>query len=370
MKKLDNVELSPSQREILDSDAPYQFVQSSAAGGKTRLICEKILKAVRANKRTVAFTFTNMAAEEMRQRLGLKNNDRLYIGTIHSYCAKILLERGVQEAKKVINTEKFDELFNLARKHITGHPPVIDICICDEAQDSNLQQLQFIFDILQAPEYFVVYDIRQSIYRWAGARPQLLLEYGDRIGATYFEMKENYRNKEEILDFARTRLGPGSPPDMSVAMRGPGGKVETYMFSEEEIVLFLRSAGTWKDWAILTRTNAQIEYISSILTENGIPYNTFKQSDLTREALVQKMEENKVKILTSHASKGLQFKYCIVVGMKAFDEEERCLAYVSATRAEDGLLWMSAPKVKKATKPRYAPRKKKTQANDPNMLQW
>lgn len=242
-----------------------------------------------------------MAAEEMRQRLGLKNNEQVFIGTIHSYCAKLLAMRGVKAAKKAIEDEEFDKLFELAKQYIAPNPPVIDICLCDETQDSSKTQLEFMFDILHAREYFIMYDTRQSIYRWAGARPELLEQYKQKMGATVFELNENYRNHSEILDFARTLLSEASPPDTSVAMRGKGGRVKFLEYSPEQIIVFLKSAGEWKDWAILARTNTQVEMICEVLREAGIPFDTFKQSDLTKAELTQKMKANTVKVLTIHA---------------------------------------------------------------------
>ena len=182
------IELSERQEEILFSREPIQFIEASCAVGKTQVLCEKVRRSVRESKITVAFTFTNMAAEEMRQRLGLKNNEQVYIGTIHSYCAKLLAMRGVKAAKKAIEDEEFDKLFELAKQYIAPNPPVIDICLCDETQDSSKTQLEFMFDILHAREYFIMYDTRQSIYRWAGARPELLEQYKQKMNAAVFEL--------------------------------------------------------------------------------------------------------------------------------------------------------------------------------------
>ena len=51
------------------------------------------------------------------------------------------------------------------------------------------------------------------------------------------------------------------------------------------------------------------------------------------------MREDTVKVLTIHASKGLEQKKVIVVGGKTFREDERKISYVAATRAEEELYW-------------------------------
>ena len=124
------MELSKTQEEILASSAPVIFVQSSAASGKTRLLTEKIRQSISRAKKLVAFTFTNMAAAEIRSRLNVENSDVIWIGTIHSYCARCLLRAGVTEAGKYLADERFDDLFKLALQHPNAFPS-LDICLLD-----------------------------------------------------------------------------------------------------------------------------------------------------------------------------------------------------------------------------------------------
>lgn len=51
------------------------------------------------------------------------------------------------------------------------------------------------------------------------------------------------------------------------------------------------------------------------------------------------MASNRVKVLTHHSSKGLENKNVIVVGTRLYNMEERKIAYVAATRAENALYW-------------------------------
>ena len=339
--------LSKKQEKILEAKDPIIFVNAAAAAGKTRVLTEKVRQSIAAGKKTVAFTFTNMAAGEMKKRLGIRNNENVFIGTIHSYCAQILFRAGVEGVSEYIEQEEFDKLFRLVLKN-PHCIPEIDICICDEAQDSNNYQLMFIFDMLAAKEYFIVYDVRQSIYRWAGAKPDLLYKYGERLNATVYSLNENYRNGRKILEFARPLLKKSSIPDDSIAMRTIDGKVKTAVFSYETIEEYLKSAGTYKDWAILVRTNEQITMICNWLKERNIPYDSFKQGDLLKEELDMKMAANTVKVLTVHSAKGLEWPYCVVIGMRQYDAESCSISYVAATRARDGLLWMAAPEKRKA----------------------
>lgn len=343
------MELSKTQEEILASSASVVFVQSCASSGKTRLLTEKIRQSISRAKKLVAFTFTNMAAAEIRSRLNVENSDVIWIGTIHSYCARCLLRAGITEAGKYLNNENFDGLFDLARSH-PGAFPSLDICLLDEAQDSNEDQFNFIFSIIKSAEYFVVYDERQSIYRWNGSRPDLLKYWAYELNASIYSMDENYRNGSDILDFARDIIRKNKMSDLSIPMRGVRGRVIEVPFSIKYLVDEIKSTSNYGDWMVLARTNAEVDDIFDKLTDAGIPCDTFKQGDLSKDELSEKMKADTVKVLTIHSSKGLETRYVAVYDSRMWNEEEVCISYVAATRARDRLIWFTKPVVKK--KPR------------------
>lgn len=336
------MELSQTQKEILEAPEKVLFVQSSAASGKTRLLTEKIRQSISRAKKLVAFTFTNMAAAEIRSRLEIENNEVIWVGTIHSYCATHLFRGGIKEAAALLKNERFDDLFKLAKLHPEVFPS-LDICLLDEAQDSNKDQFDFIFSIIKSKEYFVVYDLRQCIYRWNGSRPDLLMEWANNLGATIYSMDENYRNGSDILDFARGIISKNRMADFSTPMRGIRGKVVEVPFSIDYLVNEIKSNPTFGDWMVLARTNVEVDNIFDKLADAGIPCDTFKQGDLSKDELNEKMRANKVKVLTIHSSKGLETRYVAVYDSRLWNEEEVCISYVAATRARDRLIWFSKP---------------------------
>lgn len=341
------MELSNIQNTILEATEPIIFVSSASGSGKTRILTEKVRQSIQKGKSVVAFTFTNMASGEMKKRLQINNNDNLFIGTIHSYCAHLLLRSGVKEAIKYMNDEKFDKLFHLMQKH-PECAPNIDICLCDEAQDSNEIQLKFIFEMLHAKEYFIVFDLRQSIYGFANARPDLLKKYQQKLGAKVYSMNENYRCCPDVLRFAKSTLQKCSMSDDSVAVRQVKGTVAMKPYSEQLILDMINISKKYHKWAVLARTNAQVDDIKNYLVDNGIPCDSFKQGDLKKEELDKKMEENTVKVLTVHSAKGLEWDYVACVGLNLWSPEECRVSYVGITRARDGVLWMTPQRKKRA----------------------
>lgn len=111
------------------------MVESPAGAGKTQSLCERMVAGIQASRYRVgemaAVTFTRKAAAEMRGRLqlelerarpcdairdALSNLDRMFIGTIHSFCARLLREFPV-EAGVSPGFEECDEALDEALRN-------------------------------------------------------------------------------------------------------------------------------------------------------------------------------------------------------------------------------------------------------------
>lgn len=94
-----NIRLSPQQHEVVSHVDGALLVIAGPGSGKTRVLTERIrnlLTTVPGHFRVLALTFTNKAADEMRERLSDLGEDRqrAYLGTLHSFCLDLLTERG------------------------------------------------------------------------------------------------------------------------------------------------------------------------------------------------------------------------------------------------------------------------------------
>ena len=127
-------------------------------------------------------------------------------------------------------------------------------------------------------------------------------------------------------------------------MRNTYGIYESFVYSPDNLVKRIKKYGSYKDWSILTRSNAQVSMIQHDLERYDIPTLTFKQGDVSQDELKNFLEADKVKVLTIHSSKGLSLRYVAVYGAWWGRKEEHRLNYVAATRAMDGLFWMKEPK--------------------------
>ena len=345
---------SKLQQEIIENESDIIFVEAAAASGKTAIIVEKIKKELAANKgKVVAFTFTNAAAEEMYERVGQVDESKLFIGTIHGYCTRLLLSYGLDQAIDYCENERFNELFQLVKQYPDCIKPIYCL-VCDEMQDCNKSQFEFIFEMIETQKYFCCYDRRQSIYRWNGAHPEYITDYIDKIGATVLNLNENYRNADSILNFAKSMIMTNGYEyrDTSIPMRGISGKLVTDLEYNPHAIArtFAQMGGEdYGKWFVLTRTNEQLDEIANYFQKNKIPYDTFKRAQLDNKELNKKMKENTVKLLTIHTAKGLEADNVIVIGAKFYNVEERCVSYVAATRARNRLIWTKSPNKRKPT---------------------
>lgn len=103
--------LSTQQAEVVSHiDGPL-LVEAGPGSGKTRVLTERIrhlLTKVPGHFRILALTFTNKAADEMKDRLVDLGDerDRAFIGTLHSFCLDMLTERG-----KLVGVEGTPNIF-------------------------------------------------------------------------------------------------------------------------------------------------------------------------------------------------------------------------------------------------------------------
>lgn len=86
-------ELNPQQREAVSYYKGSSIILAGAGSGKTRVLIAKVINLIKNHqvnpKSIVMITFTNKAASEMKARIKL-NYSLGYVGTFHSFCAKIL----------------------------------------------------------------------------------------------------------------------------------------------------------------------------------------------------------------------------------------------------------------------------------------
>lgn len=333
--------LDKEQKAAVETKKRNVLVAAAAGSGKTRVITERLKfllnNGIDASK-IFAITYTNAAAQEMRERIG---NSEVFIGTIHSLANRILLLNGV-DTTPFLNDEEFDHLFEAIKDNNNIELPEVEHLLIDEFQDICENEYEFTMETLKPRNFFVVGDSRQAIYSFKGANYKYFMDLINNPFVQVYELNNNYRCGEEIISYAQIFLdNMYDIYDTPVYCKSKiEGEVERTPFSLDTILEYLKE-GEYKDWFILCRKNSEIEEISYFLEKQKIPYTSFKKSELSLEELNEKVGANLVKVLTVHSAKGLESKNVIVIGLRNFNQEEKRVCYVAATRAKERLIWMT-----------------------------
>ena len=157
--------------------------------------------------------------------------------------------------------------------------------LIDEFQDINMVQYR-IMQMLALPRnnLFIVGDDDQSIYRFRGAKPDIMLGFqGDYSDAKRVLLNQNYRCSAEILEEAQKVISRNQKrfPKNLIANQGKKYPVHYVwcknQFEEnEKIVQFLKkyqeSGKKLSDCAVLFRTNIQPRLLIGKLMEYNIPF--------------------------------------------------------------------------------------------------
>ncbi len=160
------------------------------------------------------------------------------------------------------------------------------VLLVDEYQDSNHAQFQLLKALTSADTYVcVVGDDDQSIYRFRGAELQNILTFEDRFEHTkIIRLERNYRSYAPILRVADCVVAhnDGRLGKTLIAERGEGAEKPSVFYlpnqeTEAELCIQLirkavEQGGSYSDWAILYRTNAQSRNFETAFLHGKIPH--------------------------------------------------------------------------------------------------
>ena len=233
---------------------------------------------------------------ELLREVGMVKNGLYHLKDFHS---KYLTQdefaevfRSYEHQKKELKKFDFDDMlvqcYALFRKKpeiLQGWQKRFQYILIDEFQDINRVQYEVI-RMLAAPRYnlFVVGDDDQSIYRFRGAKPELMLYMKQEFPSLRtISLTVNYRSTEFITGAAaRVILHNDTRFYKRVqSFRGRGQNVhvqevldeqEEAQYVTEEIQKKLDQGIKPGEIAVLFRTAVQARMISEILSEHRIPF--------------------------------------------------------------------------------------------------
>lgn len=290
--------LNRAQHEAVTATEGYVRVIAGAGSGKTRALSHRFAYLVNElgilPGNILCVTFTNKSANEMRQRIHALtgDNDTGYINTFHGFCVSVLQEdsHAVQYPKSflVLDNSDIDAMLGIIYEER-------GLTLRDMTYSAARDMIE-IRKLFKEPEYYkdmitMSLDTLREKYERADTAGDIIF-----YGYLYQEKKCFGLDYNDLIKFS------------------------LYIFEQHEDIRL-----KWQQ---------RLEYIAHIAL--------FSNGDVAEQG-------DKVKLMTVHAAKGLEFPYVFLCGMNEgiFPsrkvrtlpgmEEERRLAFVALTRAEKGL---------------------------------
>ncbi len=216
-----------------------------------------------------------------------------------------LLYKHYQEAMAYEGYMDFGDLVYYTLKLLETRPSVareyaerFKFVMVDEFQDTNYVQTRLALVLARAHGNIVVVgDDDQSIYRWRGASLSNITQFlGVYPDAKRIVLNENYRSRQEILDAAYALIQNNNPnrleitsglskrliagrtfsgelPKMAVELRVFDSYLEEVGTIAQDIITGVSNGGrTFKDYAILGRTNSHLKAYAEELMSQGVPF--------------------------------------------------------------------------------------------------
>lgn len=159
--------------------------------------------------------------------------------------------------------------------------------LIDEFQDINKIQFDVVKQLAgSAQNLFVVGDDDQSIYRFRGAKPEIMLHFKDDFPqAKTVLLDVNYRSQKRIVDGALKLIGHNKERyDKAIhAAKKPECEVDCGVFKDQreenlriiwDIQDIIERGGHYADIAVLFRTNTQPRLLMEQLLEYNVPFRT------------------------------------------------------------------------------------------------
>lgn len=236
-------------RKSILLDEGNVIISAGAGAGKTTVIINKIkcdLKSRKSHYRLAAITFTNKAASELKQRIGMLDKDH-FIGTLDGFVEVEIIKPFIKDAlgdefsdeyqstykenkfisfndglrllktKKILGTYKdknknfkFELALNILETSVVAQQYLrarYFKLFIDEYQDCDRDMHRLFMYIKNklGIKLFLVGDLKQCVYKWRGAYPEQLEELirtAKENNFTYYELIQNFRCCMDIQNYS------------------------------------------------------------------------------------------------------------------------------------------------------------------------
>ena len=177
------------------------------------------------------------------------------------------------------------ELFTQRKDILGAWQTKYQYILIDEFQDINKVQYEVVKLLAgERKNVFIVGDDDQSIYRFRGAKPEIMLGFEkDFPGTERILLDINYRSTRDIVEPAMRLIGHNKTRFSKEirAEKGRGKPVATCVFKDPleetgriaaELLAYHKAGYPWEEMAVLYRTNSGPRLLIEKLMEYNIPF--------------------------------------------------------------------------------------------------
>lgn len=349
----------------------HRVVHGVAGSGKTLILVYRCLHLVEQITQPILVLCFNVSlAAKLRQMLHEKGvgSNRVIVRHFHGWCADLLWQHRIDKPSyNQFKGEAYvEELVQRVMRAVeAGHIPVgnYGAVMIDEGHDFQSEWLKLAAQMVDPETHslLVLYDDAQTLYEKRRQQKFSFKSVGIEAQGRTTVLKLNYRNTQEVLAvayafakevFSSTEGQAEDEPVLvqpqSAGRRGPKPELLRFpSFRQEteylmERVQQLHQRGVaWNEMAIVYRSRFMGEQIFQCFQRAEVPLEWVNQSRQSRDYQTSAVS---IKLMTMHASKGLEFPVVFIPGLGLMplpnlsSETEARLLYVAMTRAIDQLV--------------------------------
>jgi len=344
-----------------------------AGSGKTKCIIDKILFIANNNiyksDEILVLTFSKFTQQDFVRRLDRIDDDYIInrdnIRTIDSF-AKLIIDKTNTVDVNLLSYKFQKYLQNSSTEQLQLDKDLskFKILFVDEAQDLNLIQSNIISELNKKLDIKInlIGDPNQNIYQFRKSSDKYLREFE----AKTFYLTKNFRSASSIVEFSKYLR----PTQTNIYSMKEDNTVKPIIFFtetdqdfENQIMTIINNAQEenidLKDIAIIAPTRGKMKswgmsyglcFVTNILYKHSIKFKQFYEESVDESStrIEYKPESNHINILTFMGSKGLEWKYVLILNADVclinyanFDknkhDNDRYLLYVACSRAIDNM---------------------------------
>lgn len=349
----------------------HRIIHGVAGSGKTMILGYRCLHLAKLlNKPILVLCYNVPLATRLEGLLAERGlSEKVTVKNFHAWCSDQLKHYHVPKPEGVQGGDFFKQQVQsvieaVDRSQIpAGQYGAI---LIDEGHDFAPEWLKLVAQMVSPDtnSLLLLYDDAQSIYDSNQKRGHFSFKsLGIQAQGRTTILRLNYRNTAEVLNaaygFAREILQPEESDDDGVPLvqpesaerHGPQPElIRLPSFAKEANYIINRfkqlnaEGASWHDMAVVYRSKFMGETVTEKLRGSGIPVEWLHENGQSRR---YRADENSVKVVTFHSSKGLEFPIVAIPGIGYLPnrhgklKDEVRLMYVGMTRAMEQLIMTS-----------------------------